>query len=122
MTNCTTYLRHRFLGPAVALVMLVAICVQVTGTVPVQGPNGTLSAQGPNGGGRGNIPGCHCCHGKVFLKLDKRYDLKPLVFLSTPSFRLVVPQVRRVRGCFPVLRGSSLAVLRPAGLRGPPTS
>jgi hypothetical protein len=111
MTNCTTYLRHRFLNPAVALAMLVAICVQVAGT-------GSL--QGPNGGGRGNIPACHCCHGKVFLKLDKRYDLKSLVILSTPSFRLVVPQVRRVRGCFPVLRGLASAVFRPAGLRGPP--
>src|SRR5580658_138875 len=106
-----TSLRHRFLESAVAFALLVAIGLQSTGAVP---------AKEPNGGGQGNIQGCHCCHGKVFLKLDKRYDLKPLVFLSTPSFQLVAPPVRRVRGRFLVLRGLALTLFRPAGLRGPP--
>lgn len=96
---------------AVAMAMLVVIGLQSAGAVP---------ANEPNGGGRGNIPGCHCCHGKVFLKLDKRYDLKPLVILSTPFFQLVAPPVRRICGGFLVLGGWASTVFRPAGLRGPP--
>jgi hypothetical protein len=111
MTYCTTYLKHHFLESAVAMAMLLAIGLQSTGAVP---------AKGPDGGGRGNIPGCHCCHGKVFLKLDKRYDLKPLVLLSTPFFQLAVPTVRRVCGRFLVVRGWASTVVRPAALRGPP--
>jgi hypothetical protein len=114
-----TYTKHRLFGlagkgPTVALILflLAAICLQVAGAVP---------AKGPDGGGQGNSPGCHCCHGKVFLKLDKRYDLKQLVFLSTLSFQLVAPPVRRVRRRFKVSRSLASAVFRPAGLRGPPS-
>src|SRR6185312_7674371 len=73
-----TYLRHQC-SVAFALVLLIVICVQSTGALPSQGPDANP--------GR-NTPTCHCCHGKLFVKLDRRFNLKP-VFL--PPSRVIGP-------------------------------
>lgn len=73
-----TYLRHRC-TVAFAILLLTVICLQSSGALLVQGPDAN--------NGR-NIPTCHCCHAKVFLKFDRRFDLKPVFLL--PS-RIVTP-------------------------------
>jgi hypothetical protein len=72
----------------------------------------------PREGGPG-LPNVHC-HAKVCLSLDKRYDLKPALFLPAPLFRLAgIPASTVVEAaCFSSM--SIAGVVCPAFLRGPP--
>ncbi|HEV2482427.1 MAG TPA: hypothetical protein VGS79_22335 [Puia sp.] len=105
-----TYLRHRC-TVAFALVLLTMICVQSTGA---------LSAQRPGADPGRNIPTCHCCHGKVFVKLDRRFNLKPVFLLPARVICLADPVVR------PIVHFSFLLCVLPARIsitarwRGPP--
>lgn len=98
-------------GAFALFLLLVVICVQ---------PTGAVAAQRAGGGDRGGIPRCHCCHGKVYLKLDKRYDLKPLVVLFLSFSETAVVPVRQVHCGCAVMRHLRAAVFRPASFRGPP--
>jgi hypothetical protein len=86
-------------------------------------PNGSgtaMVAQQPGGDGPGNLPNAHC-HNKVYLSLDKRYDLRPVLFLPAPSFRVTaLVTVRHVPAYFFYPR-LAVATVRPACLRGPPS-
>ena len=67
----------------------------------------------------GNTPDEHC-HRRVYLLVDKRYDLKPALFLPAPLFRLAgIPASTVVEAdCFSSM--SIAGVVCPAFLRGPP--
>ncbi|HXB94953.1 MAG TPA: hypothetical protein VNU70_07335 [Puia sp.] len=101
-----TYLRHPF-HVTLTIFLMMAICLRGTGVLPAQRPTG-----GDNK--------AHCCTGKFFLQLDKRYDLKPAVFLSTPSFQLVTPPSRKLNRTYQLAPGPVAALVRPAWLRAPP--
>lgn len=101
--------KHR-LQVALTIFLMVVICLQATGFITVQRPDDA---------GRGNSRS-HCCHGKVFLKLDRRIDPKPTAYLSTPSSQLIVPPSRRVYHEVFMSPRPVAGKVRPARMRGPP--
>jgi len=84
------------------------------------GTGAATIAQQPGGDGPGSLPNAHC-HNKVYLSLDKRYDLKPILFIPAASFHVtaLVP-VRQVPAYFFCPRLAA-ATVRPSCLRGPPS-
>jgi hypothetical protein len=105
-----TYLRHQY-TVAIAFFLLTVICLQSSGVSLVQRPVAN---------GRRNIPTCHCCHAKVFLKLDRGFDLKPVLLLPSRVVCVGDPAVRLICSSFLLFcllpAGTSMAVR----LRGPP--
>lgn len=69
---------------------------------------------------QGNTPDAHC-HRKVYLLVDKRYDLKPVLFLPVPLFRLVVVPVEHRAPTDVFSAELAAGAVRPACLRGPPS-
>ena len=105
-----TYLRHRC-TVAFVLLLLAVICLQSSGAAAMPGADGA---------NRRNIPTCHCCHAKVFLKLDRRFDLKPVFLLPARIICLGDPTVKRTPFSllfFYMLPAGSTTAAR---LRGPP--
>jgi hypothetical protein len=105
-----TYLRHRYTVAFVTL-LLAVICLQSSGALLVQVRDGAT--------GR-NVPTCHCCHAKVFLKLDWRVDLKPVFLL--PS-RIICPgdmPMKRTYCSFHFSCTLPARSITAARLRGPP--
>ena len=68
----------------------------------------------------GNTPDEHC-HRRVYLLVDKRYDLKPVLFLPVPLFRWVVVPVERLAPADVFSAELAAGAVRPACLRGPPS-
>jgi hypothetical protein len=106
--------------PVICMILLTA---QLTYQPFCFHPNGSGTAtvaQQAGGDGSGGLPNAHC-HNKVYLSLDKRYDLRPVLFLPAPSFRVaaLIP-VRHVPAYFFCLRLAA-ATVRPSCLRGPPS-
>jgi hypothetical protein len=105
-----TYSKHRY-PVAFVIVLLAVICLQSSGAIQVQRPDG---------GDQRGFPCAHCCHAKVFLQLDRRYELRPVFDL--PSFtcsRAELP-VRPPRRANVYIPGPAAGVLRRAWYRGPP--
>ena len=67
-----------------------------------------------------NTPNPHC-HPKIYLSLDKRYDLKPLFFIPLPSFRLAALSVEHLTTAYSFSASLAAGAVRPACLRGPPS-
>jgi hypothetical protein len=95
---------------AFAVLLLTVICLQSSGAVAMQSP-------GANGR---NVPTCHCCHGKVFLKLDGRFDLKPVFLLPARIICLSDPTVKRTYSSFLFICALPAGSTTAARLRGPP--
>lgn len=105
------YLRHRA-TVAFALLLLAVICLQSSGAALAQGLDGTT---------RRNVPTCHCCHAKVFLKLDRRFELKPVFLLPSRIVCLSDPSaVRQPYPTFLFLGELPAGTNTVARLRGPP--
>ena len=68
----------------------------------------------------GNTPDAHC-HRKVYLLVDKRYDLKPVLFLPVPLFRLAVVSIGHVAPADGFSPRLAAGTVRQACLRGPPS-
>jgi hypothetical protein len=108
----------RCLLPVISLILLTAqltyqpICFHSPAA-------GTATLTPPPHEGTPGLPTAHC-HAKVLLSLDKRYDLKPVLSLPAPLFRLtVIPASTVVEADY--FSSMPLAgVVRPACLRGPP--
>jgi hypothetical protein len=60
--------------------------------------------------------------GKVFLCLDKRYDIKPVFTLANPSFRIDHPQIQYKQGFYTHAAGIISNDRLSTSLRGPPVS
>ena len=105
-----TYLRHQY-TMAIAFLLLTVICLQSSGVSLVQHPDA---------GGRRNIPICHCCHGKIFLKLDRGFDLKPVLLLPLRVVYAGDPVLRRIYSSFLFFCLLPAGISMAARLRGPP--
>ena len=105
-----TYLRHQC-TVAFTFFLLTFICMQASGALPGQ--------QADGGSGR-NIPSCHCCHGKVFLAFDRRFDLKPVFLLPSYIICNSDPAVRPAYALSFSFCTLSTATIAAARLRGPP--
>lgn len=107
-----TYLRHRS-TVALILLLLTVICVKSTGALQMQRPDADA--------GR-NMPTCHRGRGKLFVKFDRRFDLKPVFLLPSRIICLGDPAVR------PLVSFSCFLCVLPTGVdttarwRGPPGS
>ena len=105
-----TYLRHRY-SVAFAILLLTVICLQSSGALLMQGPDGN--------NGR-NIPTCHCCHAKVFLKFDRRFDLKPVFLLPSRIISLGDPSTTPPHPTFLFFCTLPAMTTAATTLRGPP--
>lgn len=105
-----TYFRHRY-PVAFVIVLLAVICIQSTGAI---------QARRPDGGDRRGVPCAHCCHGKVFVQLDRRYDFRPVAVLSSCSCEVAVLPVSRPRRAIVNIKGPAAGVFRMTRFRGPP--
>jgi hypothetical protein len=76
--------------------------------------------QQPRGGGPGDLPASRC-HGKVLLSLDKRYDLKPVLFLPAPLFRLAVMDAPMTASADYFSSAIAAGKVRAHCYRGPPS-
>ena len=105
-----TYFKHRYLV-AFAVLLPAMLLLQSSGMSLVQRPDAS---------GRRNIPTCHCCHAKVFLKLDRRFDLKPVFLLPARIICLGDPTVKRTPFSFLFFYMLPAGSTTAARLRGPP--
>lgn len=105
-----TYLRHRC-TVAFVLLLLIVICMQSTGALPSQRPVANPA---------GNIPTCHCCHGKLFVKLDRRFDLKPVFLQPSRVIGLGGPVTRPMVSCSIFLCELPVRIHATTQWRGPP--
>jgi hypothetical protein len=106
---------------ALTICLIAMICLQSSGVTLVQRSGGNaVTGNAPAANAPAGTPNMHC-HGKLFLKLDKRYDLKPVFFLPVVYFRVAAFPVGRVDRPYQFSWGLVAGVLRPGNLRGPPS-
>lgn len=106
--------------PLICVILLTAQlstppCCSLTFTSP-----GAMALSKQRAGDPGNMPVLHC-HGRVYLQLDKRYDLKPAAFfLPAPFIRPAAAMTGHPDRGYPFSCGLSAGALRLSCLRGPP--
>ena len=106
--------------PVICLILLTAQLTYQPFCFHSPGTGAATVAQQPGGDGPGSLPNAHC-HNKVYLSLDKRYDLKPILFIPAASFHVTaLVLVRQVPAYFFSSRLTA-GTMRPACLRGPPS-
>ena len=105
-----TYFKHRYLV-AFAVLLPAMLLLQSSGMSLVQRPDAS---------GRRNIPTCHGCHAKVFLKLDRGFDLKPVLLLPSRVVRVGDPALELICSSFLYFYLLPAGTSTAARLRGPP--